>query len=447
LVNRGRLTESQVLQILNEVRRDSRSTAQTLDAGQLSGAGDPGKKGSVSPDVRDGAARDPAGAAGAREVPVTAPERGLAQTVDGPQLEYLGPRSSSQFPCENWTRYEFLALLGQGGMGAVYKARDKRLGRIVALKFIRGNDEQLTQRFMQEARAQSRLEHESICRVLEVGEVEGKAYIAMQFIEGLPLDKIGPSLSLSEKVQVLRDVALAMHYAHEKGIIHRDIKPANIMVVREPQGRLLPVVMDFGLAREPGQGKGLTESGAVMGTPAYMSPEQARGETRHLDRRSDVYSLGATLFDLLTGQAPFDDDSVVNIILKVIAEEAPTLRARDPKLPLALDTICARCLAKDRAQRYQTAQALADDLTRFLSAQRITAKRISLWQRLSWRARQNKPAAALFLSLLVCAVLFSGYGLRARYVAQKRAELAQELGQDSKDIEWMVRTAYALPLH
>lgn len=227
----------------------------------------------------------------------------------------------------------------------------------------------------------------------------------------------------------------------------RDPKPANIMIVREPQGRLLPVVMDFGLAREPGQGKGLTESGAVMGTPAYMSPEQARGEARHLDRRSDVYSLGATLFDVLTGQAPFDDDSVVNIILKVIAEEAPPLRARDPKLPLALDTICARCLAKDREQRYQTAQALADDLTRFLGAQRITAKRISQWQRLKWRARQNKPAAALLLSLLVCAFAFSGYGLRARYVAQKRAALARQLGQDSKDIEWMVRTAYALPLH
>ena len=219
------------------------------------------------------------------------------------------------------------------------------------------------------------------------------------------------------------------------------------MVARGEKGRRQPLVMDFGLAREPSDGRGLTESGAVMGTPAYMSPEQAKGEARHLDRRSDVYSLGATLFDVLTGQAPFDDDSVVNIILKVMTEEAPTLRDRDPKLPVALDTICARCLAKDRSQRYQTAQALADDLTRFLNDERITARRISQWQRLKWRAGQNKPAAALLLSLLLSALGFSGYGLRARYVAQQRAALARQLGQDSKDIEWMVRTAYALPLH
>lgn len=225
LLNRGRLTEPQVLQILNEVRRDSRAIAQTLDAGQLSGTGE-------QQDLPPPALTDPAAAV--KEEPVTARERGLAQTVDGSQLDYLGPRSASPFPCENWARYEFLALLGQGGMGAVYKARDRRLGRIVALKFIRGNDDQMTQRFMQEARAQSRLEHESICRVLEVGEVEGKAYIAMQFIEGQSLDKAGPGLTLNEKVQILRDVALAMHYAHEKGVIHRDIKPAKVTLESRP---------------------------------------------------------------------------------------------------------------------------------------------------------------------------------------------------------------------
>jgi serine/threonine protein kinase len=208
--------------------------------------------------------------------------------------------SDSSFPVEHWDRYEFQKLLGQGGMGAVYKALDKRLGRTVALKFIRGSDEQMTQRFMQEARAQSRLDHTGICHVFEVGEVEGKAYIAMQFVDGESLDKAQPGMSLTQKVQVMRDVCLAMHHAHEKGVIHRDLKPSNIMVEKRPDGSLVPVVMDFGLAREAGEGHGLTESGAVMGTPAFMSPEQARGEARHLDRRSDVYSLGATLFDVLT---------------------------------------------------------------------------------------------------------------------------------------------------
>jgi serine/threonine-protein kinase len=447
LVRRGQLTEQRVLQLLQEVRRASLARDQTLNPTELADATHPAREVTLLPSESGAAWRDSSGAASLPESSVTAPEPGLNQTIDGPQLEYLGPRPASQFPCENWARYEFLALLGQGGMGAVYKARDRQLGRIVALKFIRANDDQMTQRFMQEARAQSKLEHEGICRVLEVGEHAGKAYIAMQFIDGQSLDKAMSVLGLGEKVQILRDAALAMHYAHEKGVIHRDLKPANIMVARNSQGRLVPVVMDFGLAREPSEGKGLTESGTVMGTPGYMSPEQAHGDTRQLDRRSDVYSLGATLFDVLTGQAPFDDDSVVNILLKVMTEEAPTLRGRDPKLPRALDTICARCLAKDKAERYQTAQALADDLTRFLNAERITARRISLWQRLKWRARQNKPAAALLLSLLVTALGFSGYGLRARYVAQQHAALARQLGQDSKDIEWMVRTAYSLPLH
>ena len=229
LVRRGRLTERQVLQLLQEVRSDSLGRERTLGPSQLATATDPGREGTLLP----GEFRASARSVPLAESSVTAPEPGLDQTLDGPPLEYVAPRPSSQLPCENWTRYELLALLGQGGMGAVYKARDKRLGRIVALKFIRGNDDQMTQRFMQEARAQSKLEHDGICRVLEVGEYEGKAYIAMQFVDGVSLDKAMYELSLNEKVQILRDVALAMHYAHEKGVIHRDIKPASVTIERE----------------------------------------------------------------------------------------------------------------------------------------------------------------------------------------------------------------------
>ncbi len=452
LVTRGRLTEQQVIQLLNDVRRDSWAKSETIDPGQNLSAATGGQAPAPRSSKAENQPTEYYSAEQLEESAATAREPMLAQTIDGSQLDgrptsLAAPALTVRYPVENWSRYEFLQLLGQGGMGAVYKARDKRLGRLVALKFIRGGDDRLTQRFMQEARAQSRLEHDGICRVLEVGEVEGKSYIAMQLINGPPLDQLGPTLTLIEKVQVLRDVALAMHYAHEQGIIHRDIKPANIMIERGTDGRLLPRVMDFGLARETSEGKGLTETGAVMGTPAYMSPEQAQGEARRLDRRSDVYSLGATLFDVLTGRAPFDDESAVNIILKVLAEEAPTLRSYNPRLPAALDIICSRCLAKDKTQRYQTAQALADDLTRFLNAERINARRISPLQRLKWRAQRNKPAAALVLSLIVSLIGFAGYGLRARYVAQKRAELARQIGQDSKDIEWILRTAYALPLH
>ena len=139
--------------------------------------------------------------------------------------------SASGFPATSWDRYEFLSLLGQGGMGAVYKARDRRIGRLVALKFIRGGDERLTQRFMQEARAQARISHPGVCKVLEVGEVEGKSYIAMQYIEGESLQQAKPKLSLVDKVQLVREAAEALHVAHDLGIIHRDIKPANILSV------------------------------------------------------------------------------------------------------------------------------------------------------------------------------------------------------------------------
>ena len=455
LIGRGRISEQRILQLLREVRTDSVGTEATIlpsrDAVKQDLGIDvtmlPGSPGSLDGIVTS--AKTPSSpfhsSAAHQNDAADAGESG--QTLDGSLVGYKGPPASSRFPVEHWDRYEFQKLLGQGGMGAVYKALDKRLGRTVALKFIRGSDEQMTQRFMQEARAQSRLDHTGICHVFEVGEVEGKAYIAMQFVDGESLDKAQPGMSLTQKVQVMRDVCLAMHHAHEKGVIHRDIKPSNIMVEKRPDGSLVPVVMDFGLAREAGEGHGLTESGAVMGTPAFMSPEQARGEARHLDRRSDVYSLGATLFDVLTGRAPFEDETVVSVILAVMNQEAPSLRSFDSALPVALETICARCLTKDKEQRYPTAQALAEDLTRFLNREKISAKKVSLSYRLMWRARQNKPAAALVLSLLVSVIGFAGYGLRARYVAQKQAELARQIAQDSKDIEWLVRTAYALPLH
>ena len=163
-------------------------------------------------------------------------------------------------------------------------------------------------------------------------------------------------------------------------------------------------VMDFGLAREISRDKGLTESGVVMGTPSYMSPEQARGGGRYVDPRSDVYSLGATLYHLLAGQPPFDDESLVNLVLKIINDDIPPLRLKLPNLPAALDTIVSKCLNKEADQRYQTAQALAQDLGRFLANQRILGKKVSLLYRLRYRARRNPPlvvvGAALLLSLI-----------------------------------------------
>ncbi len=297
------------------------------------------------------------------------------------------------FPAPHWDKYEFVEVLGRGGMGAVYKATDRRLGRPVALKFIHGDDRGMIQRFLQEARAQARLDHPHICKVYEVGTVDGKPYIAMELIVGQTLDRSCARLTMTEKLQLLTDAAAAVHAAHAQGVIHRDLKPANIMVERLADGRLRPVLMDFGLARESSTEQGLTESGAVMGTPAYMSPEQARGDARHLDCRSDVYSLGATLYDVLCGRPPFTDHTVVNVLLKVLNEAPPPLRSQAPLIPEAVERIVSKCLNKEPTQRYPTALALADDLRRYLGAQRITARRLSYSYRLGYWTRRNRSLA------------------------------------------------------
>ncbi|HMU38239.1 MAG TPA: protein kinase [Pseudomonadota bacterium] len=453
LLSRGRISEEKVLAILREIRTEKIERDATILPNRQSVERDLGVDLTMLPGVP--LSDDPVVTPSHRDAGFLdssqnfqfSGENETDGTLDGSLVGWKGPAATHRFPVENWERYEFEKLLGQGGMGAVYKARDKRLGRTVALKFIKGGDEQMTHRFLQEARAQSRLEHPGICHVYEVGEVEGKAYIAMQFVDGDNLDKAQKSMTLEQKVEILRDIAQAMHHAHEKGVIHRDLKPSNVMVEKKGEGGFLPVVMDFGLAREAGEGKGLTESGAVMGTPAFMSPEQARGEARHVDRRSDVYSLGATLFDLLAGRAPFEDATVANILIAVMSEEAPLLRKVAPTMPEALETICARCLTKDKEQRYATAQALADDLTRFLNSEKITAKKVGLVYRLKWRARQNPTTAALMASLCVLILFFSAYGIRQSYLSRKQAELQRYITQESKDNEWLIRVAYALPLH
>ncbi|HLL81568.1 MAG TPA: serine/threonine-protein kinase, partial [Longimicrobium sp.] len=222
-----------------------------------------------------------ASAAPAPAAPVASPERSPDETAtQDPARAGAAPRAVGQaepaFPVPGWDRYIPVRFLGQGGMGRVFLAYDPRLRREVALKFVRDDDAELARRFVSEARAQARVNHERVCKVYEVGEVQARVFIAMQYVAGSPLGQLAPELSVEQKALLLRDAAEGVHEAHRAGLIHRDIKPSNLMVERTEDGRFKLYVMDFGLARD--WREGVTVEGSVFGTPHYMSPEQARGE-------------------------------------------------------------------------------------------------------------------------------------------------------------------------
>ena len=375
--------------------------------------------------------------------------------------QVLGGASSATTPAPdapvaNWDRYEFLGLLGRGGMGAVYKARDRRILRIVALKFIAGAGERMRRRFVQEARTQARLDHPNICHVFETGEVDGKAYIAMEYIDGQSLQKAKDRLSVDDKIRLAREVALALHAGHQLGIIHRDVKPANIMVTRDKDGAWRPVLTDFGLARDVNEDGGMTESGAVLGTPWYMSPEQTRGEVRTLDHRTDIYSLGATLYELVAGRPPFHSETTVDALVDAMLKEPPRLSqvAQHVDLPKGLDVIVSKCLNKEPQQRYASAAELAADLDRLLDRKPVLARRLGLIPRLLFRARHNKPAAAAVVAFAVALLSLVGYGVHTRWQAlrqakwaEQRARLSQRMGQAIEQQDALAQLAYAMPLH
>jgi len=332
----------------------------------------------------------------------------------------------------NIAGYEILGELGRGAMGVVYKARQLRLNRIVALKMIlAGGHASATElaRFRIEAEAVAHLDHPNIVQVYEVGEHEGNPFFSLEFVEGDSLQKKvdGTPQPARQAADLTRTLAAAMYAAHQRGIIHRDLKPANVLLTRDSA----PKITDFGLAKRiDDKESGNTRTGAILGTPSYMAPEQAQGRTKETGPEADIYSLGAILYDLLTGRPPFRGETVLDTLQQVQTAEAVPPSRLQPRVPRDLETICLKALAKDPHRRYASAGELAADLDRFLEGLPILARPTSWWERgLKWAHRHPAAAclAAVSVLALVSILTFGALWLDTRRRAAEESERQQAI--------------------
>src|SRR6266853_1757732 len=354
----------------------------------IGGAGDSSAVASAKADDRDSAKKDNANAAPGKEKTARA-------------AELLGELGD----------YELLDEVGRGGQGVVFRAHQKSLNRTVALKVIglgHWATEAHLKRFRLEAEAAARLEHPGIVPIHEVGERDGSCYFSMKFVEGGQLDEVvrRAPMSIRQAVELIAKVARTVHYAHEHGILHRDIKPGNILL--DVKGE--PHLTDFGLARLLESESTVTRTLEVLGTPSYMAPEQAAGNNTKLTSATDVYGLGAVLYQLLTGHPPFAGGTTFETIKLVLETEPRQPRLWNPKIDRDLSTICLKCLEKDPQRRYSSALALAEDLERSLRHEPIQAKRSGFFMRAGKWVRR-KPAIAVLIASLVALAAAMGWNV------------------------------------
>jgi WD40 repeat protein len=336
--------------------------------------------------------------------------------------------------------YDLLGELGRGGMGIIYKARQTGLNRDVALKMILAPalaGPAGLARFRREAEAAARLHHPNIVQIYEVGAHAGRPYLALEYVGGQTLARRlagapAPARQAAELVEVL---ARAMHYAHQRGVIHRDLKPANVLLTESGQ----PKISDFGLAKLLEEQAAQTHTSAILGTPSYMAPEQAAGQGREVGPATDVYALGAVLYELLTGRPPFRAETPLATAQQVVADEPLPPSRLQAGVPRDLETVCLKCLHKGPQKRYASAEALADDLRRFLHHEPIRARPASPWERgVKWARRRPAAAALLAVSLLALLTLA---GAAAWFTAYLDRALATRTGELRAEHEARYREA------